>query len=120
MIRKERVPEHQQQVDWREGEGDERHQAQELGVNPLAFPLGADQELHEERVFDAHAKSFAGLAIFRERARQRILKTLRGAGEKHEVQQHIKMEDDKKERSEPIKAHKRQGIVKHRQFERLI
>ena len=99
---------HQQQSDRRDREGDQRHQAQQLGVDPFALQPAANQQLNEKRVFDAHAKSFARFAILRKCARQRILKTLRRAGEQHEVQQHIKMEGDENDRRENIKAQQRQ------------
>jgi hypothetical protein len=44
---------------------------------------------------------------------------LRRAGEKHEVQQHVKMEDDENARREDIKAQERLDI-EHRQIDRLF
>jgi hypothetical protein len=86
---------HQQQSDRRERESDERHVAQQLSVDPFALQSATDQELHEKRVFDAHAKIFARLLIlivliFRKGTLQRILKSVRRAGKQHEVQRQRK------------------------------
>src|SRR5262245_57705441 len=93
-----------QQSDGREREGNKRHQAQEFCVEPFALHPTANQELHEKRVFDPHAKILARLAILREGARQSTLKALRRSGKKHEVQEHIEMEDDKNDWRENIKS----------------
>jgi hypothetical protein len=47
-----------------------------------------------DEIFDAHAKIFAPFAILWKSADQSIFKTFRRAGEQHEVQEHIKIEDD--------------------------
>jgi hypothetical protein len=70
-----------------------------------------------------HTEIFARFAVFRKRAHQRILETLRRAGEKHEVQQYIKMEDDENDRRKNIESQKQQGYVgdvEDRQFERAF
>src|ERR1700730_310112 len=51
---------------------------------------------------------------------QRILKTLRRVGKRLEGQEHIKMEDDKNDRREDIKAQERQSDVEHRQIQRAF
>ena len=109
VIGQEHGLEHQQQDNRREREGDQRHErSRSLALIPSRSSLPPTKQLHEKRVFDAHAKIFARLAILRECARQSVLKALRRAGEKHEVQQHIKMEDDENDRRENIKAKQRQ------------
>jgi hypothetical protein len=77
------------------------------GSAPGAADLHADEELHEQSVFDPHPKIFAAAAIHRKGAHQRILETPRRAGEKNEIQQQIKMEDDEDDRRENVKAEKR-------------